>query len=300
MAKGVSKTISVFLDGKAVENSAKAIEVALKKATAQINNMTVGSKEYILQAKKIKDLKKIQEDHNKELQKTGGVIDNLKKKATELQGTFQAAFFASRLKNWAQGMMQEYVDAFRTLDDAFVNVQKYTGMSRQEVEALNDELKKMDTRTPVEQLNKLAAAAGDMGYRSKEDILSFVAAADKINQTLGASLGEDAAKQINKLTQVFGEDKTKGIQGATLATASAINELDKQTNASAKSILDFTTNMAAVGKAAGLTQADIIGLGATLNAQFQDSGASATQLTKVLTRLHIARVMVVFPFPTFP
>jgi TP901 family phage tail tape measure protein len=165
-------------------------------------------------------------------------------------------------------------------------VQKFTGMTRQEVEELNNALKKLDTRTPVEQLNLLAAEAGNLGITGKENILNFVEAADKIQQTLGKSLGDGAIEQITKLTQVFGTDKTLGAQGAILATASAINELDKQTSASGKAIYDFTTSLSAAGKAAGITQADIMGLGATLSANLQDGGTSAQALTKLLAEMY--------------
>ena len=37
---------------------------------------------------------------------------------------------------------------------------KYTGMTREEVKGLNEEFRKMDTRTPTEKLNALAADAG--------------------------------------------------------------------------------------------------------------------------------------------
>lgn len=40
------------------------------------------------------------------------------------------------------------------------NVQKFTGMTRQSVEELNEEFKEIDTRTSVVELNKLAEEAG--------------------------------------------------------------------------------------------------------------------------------------------
>jgi len=285
MAKGVNKRITIFMDGKEVENSAKAMEAALKKSINEIKNMEIGTKEYIEKAKQIKQIKEIIAEHNDELRKTTGFFDKIKQKGTELQGMFQSAFFIKKAASWAKGMMQEYVDAYKTLDDTLTYVQKTTGLTRAEVEGINEELKKVDTRTPVEQLNKLAAASGDLGYTTRNEILQFVGAADKINQVLGKSLGEEGITQITKLTQVFGTDKTKGVQGATLATASALSELDKQTSASAPAILEFTTRLSAVGKEAGLTQAEIMGLGATLNAQFQDGGASATAVTKALTKM---------------
>jgi len=283
MAKGVKKTISIFLDGKEVENSAKAIQEAIKKATKEIDKMAIGSQEYVNKAKQIQKLNLILDEHEKSLKKSGYSL----KSFIDDFGKFTIAFFGfTRAFNRFKSLIQEYAQEFAKLDTAMVQVQKYTGLTRKEVEELNAELKKIDTTTPLEHLNLLAAKAGDLGIKGKENILTFVNAADKINQTLGKSLGDGAVEQITKLTQIFGTDKTMGAQGAILATSSAINELDKQTSASGKSIYDFTTNLSAVGKAAGITQADIMGLGATLSANLQDGGASAQALTKFLSEMY--------------
>lgn len=51
---------------------------------------------------------------------------------------------------------QEYVESYASLDDAMTDVVKYPGMTRQEVEELNEAFAAMDTRTPVTELNRLA------------------------------------------------------------------------------------------------------------------------------------------------
>ena len=48
------------------------------------------------------------------------------------------------------------------------------GMTEEQVADLNEEFKKMDTRTGREQLNMLAEDAGKLGKKSKEDVLGFV------------------------------------------------------------------------------------------------------------------------------
>lgn len=64
------------------------------------------------------------------------------------------------------------------------NVRKFTGLADDEVKELNEDFKKMDTRTSREDLNKLAEEAGRLGKSSKEDVLGFVKAADQINVAL--------------------------------------------------------------------------------------------------------------------
>lgn len=63
-------------------------------------------------------------------------------------------------------------------------VQKFTGLSAEDVDDLNERMKAIGTRSTMEQLNRLAAAAGMFGLTDKEEILEFVEAADKVNVAL--------------------------------------------------------------------------------------------------------------------
>ena len=112
----------------------------------------------------------------------------------------------------AYSRAMQFVDAFARMDEAEVQVIKYTGLTRGEVESLNESFKKMETRTPREQLNALAADAGRLGIQSKKDVLDFVAAADQLNVALGEDLGADGVKNIGKLAQLFGDDKKMGLK----------------------------------------------------------------------------------------
>ncbi len=95
----------------------------------------------------------------------------------------------------------------------------------------------------------------ELGITSTAAVEEFVDGADKINVALGDDLGDKAVSQIGKLAQMFGEDKTKGLRGAMLATGSAVNELAQNSSASAGYLVDFTARVAGVGKQAGFTQA---------------------------------------------
>lgn len=63
-------------------------------------------------------------------------------------------------------------------------VRKFTGLSAEDVDDLNERMKAIGTRSTMEQLNRLAAAAGMFGLTDKEEILEFVVAADKVNVAL--------------------------------------------------------------------------------------------------------------------
>lgn len=181
--------------------------------------------------------------------------------------------------------VKKCVEEYATMDDEMTNVRKYTGQAAEEVERMNEDFKKMDTRTPRQKLNQLAEDAGRLGITSTAAVEEFVDGADKINVALGDDLGDKAVSQIGKLAQMFGEDKTKGLRGAMLATGSAVNELAQNSSASAGYLVDFTARVAGVGKQAGFTQAQIMGLASVLDQNMQQDETAATAVQNLLAKM---------------
>nr|DAP15646.1 MAG TPA: tail tape measure protein [Caudoviricetes sp.] len=181
--------------------------------------------------------------------------------------------------------VKKCVEEYAKMDDEMTNVRKYTGQAADEVERMNEDFKKMDTRTPRQKLNQLAEDAGRLGITSTAAVEEFVDGADKINVALGDDLGDKAVSQIGKLAQMFGEDKTKGLRGAMLSTGSAINELAQNSSASAGYLVDFTARVAGVGKQAGFTQAQIMGLASVLDQNMQQDETAATAVQNLLAKM---------------
>lgn len=181
--------------------------------------------------------------------------------------------------------VKKCVEEYAKMDDEMTNVRKYTGQAADEVERMNEDFKKMDTRTPRQKLNQLAEDAGRLGITSTAAVEEFVDGADKINVALGDDLGDKAVSQIGKLAQMFGEDKTMGLRGAMLATGSAINELAQNSSASAGYLVDFTARVAGVGKQAGFTQAQIMGLASVLDQNMQQDETAATAVQNLLAKM---------------
>lgn len=177
------------------------------------------------------------------------------------------------------------VNDYAAMEEEMADVRKYTGLAEERVRALNEEFKKMDTRTPREQLNQLAGAAGRLGITSEEGILDFVDAAEKINVALGDDLGDGAVDQIGKLSMAFGEDDRMGLRGAMLATGSAINELAQNSSANAGYLVDFTARVAGVGKQLGLTQAQIMGFGAVMDENLLRDEMASTAFSQMITKM---------------
>ncbi len=181
--------------------------------------------------------------------------------------------------------VRKCVQDFADMEEAEADVRKYTGLTTEQVKELNESLKQMDTRTSRNDLNELAGAAGRLGITAKDEILEFVDAADKIGVALGDDLGDGAVDKIGKLAMAFGEDDKMGLRGAMLATGSAINEVAQNSSANAGYLVEFTARVAGAAQQLGMSQADIMGVGAVLDENMQKDEMSATAFSQLLTKM---------------
>lgn len=181
--------------------------------------------------------------------------------------------------------IRKSVQDYAQMEEAMADTRKYTGLSTEGVRELNEEMKKMNTRTAREELNALAGAAGRLGITSKEGLLEFVDAADKIKIALGDDLGENAVDQIGKLAMAFGEDERLGLRGAMLATGSAVNELAQNSAANAGYLVEFAARVAGVGKQLGLTQAQIMGFAAVMDENLLKDEMASTAFSQMITKM---------------
>lgn len=300
--------------------STTALERQIKRLNAEANAyMTTQQKvNQILKnlsSASYKDLQTVAKALNRELK--SGAIKRNSEEWKKLQGQLQqvrtemqhinnegkaTSGFLSRLwnglnKNWGAltqvlgsltaltVTLKTSAQAYADMEESMANVRKYTGQTDGEVRRMNEDFKRMDTRTARKQLNELAGSAGRLGITSKDMIEEFVDGADKINVALGDDLGEGAVDKIGKLAQMFGEDKTKGLRGAMLATGSAINELAQNSSANAGYIVDFTADLSGVGIQAGMTQAQLMGLASALDQNMQEEATSSTVFSQLITKM---------------
>lgn len=200
------------------------------------------------------------------------------------EDTWPAIDLLTKGYDTAVSSLREYVDAYASMDQELANVRKFTGMTAEEVEDLNEEFKKMDTRTSREGLNQLAQEAGRLGKTSKEDVLGYVRAADQINVALD-ELGDGATLTLSKLTGVFGIENIYGTEQSLLKVGSVVNELSQNCRASAPYLTNFAERMGGVGAQAGMTIDQIMGLGAVLDSNAMAVEASSTAISQVLVRM---------------
>ena len=274
----------------------KELKATLKELTRELNsgNIARGSKEWDAVTAAIR---RVNEELGKIKTEQKAAADTLQQTAEKTRGGFLAPLqqgwaatvakfgLASMALNRAKGAVDDFVNAAASMDEAMADVRKYTGLTAEAVDELNESFKQMKTRTSREQLNALAADAGRLGIQGKDNILGFVRAADTLNTALGADLGEDAVKNIGKLAQMFGEADRLGLEKAMIATGSTINELAQSSSAAEGYIMEFTSRLGAMGERAGMTQADIMGLAAVLDQNQVNVEKGATAVQNVIAML---------------
>lgn len=266
---------------KQLQNTIKQIERTLNSGTIER-----GSKEWRMMTEQLRRCKQQLSDVNKEMSAAGSNSDRFAKWGQKWVGIVTTFSLGKDLANQIVGTARQYVQAYATMQEAESQVIKYTGMIREEVADLNEELKKMDTRTPREQLNALAGDAGRLGITTKEVVLEYVDAADKINVALGEDLGEDATKNIAKLAQMFGEDDTLGLRGAMLATGSTVNTLGQKSAAAESFLVQFTARVGGAAHQAKIAQTDILGFAAAMDENMLREETSATAYQKILMKMY--------------
>ena len=180
--------------------------------------------------------------------------------------------------------IRKCTNAYAEMEDVMAGVRKYTGQTDEQIREMNEDFKRMDTRSSREQLNALAGAAGRLGITAKKDIEEFVDGADKIGVALGDDLGEGAVDTIGKLAIAFGESDRLGLRGAMLATGSALNEIVQNSPAQAQPVVEFTEKLSGVGQQAHLTQAQIMGFAAALDQNNQEMATSSTVMSQLITK----------------
>lgn len=262
--------------------SIRDIEYSLRIVNNELKDMERGTEEFRQMTKKAKELKTQLESVRAEGAAQESWINRLADKFNRMQ-TLAFSLIAS-LTGLTITMRKSTQD-FLDMDSAMANVTKYTGQTMEEVKKMNKSFQQMDTRTSREELNGLAAAAGRLGITSEAAIKEFVDGSDKIRVALGDDLGENAVDQIGKLAQMFGEDKTRGLRGAMLATGSAVNELAQNSSASASYMVDFTAQLSGVAIQAGITQSEMLGLASALDQNEQEAATSATVFSQLITKM---------------
>lgn len=225
-------------------------------------------------------------------------LKQAKERIKELEGAWsntrtQMEKAIDRLKNWVliyagwqvvTDKMRQAVSDTLELSDSMADVQKTTGLAADEVARLTDQIQSLDTRVSNEKLMQAATEAGRIGLKTREDVFKFTKSSAIVLTALD-ELDARAITSVMKLNGLLGETARLGVDHAILSTASSINELSQASSAAAQPIIDFSRRYGGIASQAHISTAQVLALGATLDALGQPVEMSSTALNKFTTAL---------------
>ena len=265
-------------NGKANINELKQ---AYKQLEEELNQINTKSKEFADRQKELKNLKKEIDDATGAANKQSNAWHTALKNLTAYVGLF-AVF--NQVKTY-------FVYLFRLnmkFADQLTDIRKVALSTTDEIAKLSSELAKIDTRTSLEELNRIAYAGAKLGIQTQGGTMAlagFVRAADQVNVALKEDLGEEALTALAKITEVMGLVGKYGVEKAMLKTGSAIFRLAATSTASSDKIVDFSNRMLALGEQAALTTPDILALGSAVDSMALEPEVAATAFGKLVTEL---------------
>lgn len=288
MATTYTRRINLYINGKEVRNDIASIKGAMSKLINEQARMVLGSKEYYAHAAEINKLRGILRQHQADINNTKNSWFSLSKAASKFNQYFGMITAAMASFTGVALTVKSAIDAYNKFDDKLADVMKTTGMSKDEVVSLNEELKKIDTRTSQMELLDLARVAGKLGITGQENVMGFVRAADQIRVALSEDLGgnvEESINQIGKLVDIFKIQDVYGVEESMLKIGSAINSLGAAGTANEGYMVEFAKRVGGIAPMAGISIQQILGLGATLDELGQTSEVSGTVINSVVTAM---------------
>lgn len=287
---GVTKEMQAVLDAPK-GRSFNELKMAVEQGRKALNDMSRTTKEE-------------QEAYDKLAEKIRAADLELKNLGNESKGTTSAFEKAvSRLKTYITLYMGTAVAIQKiggamgdmmTLSDKMGEVRKTTGFTADQVGRLSDNLAKLDTRTPIQDLMDMAAAAGQLGLHTEEDVRGFTEAANMLHVAL-PEMGEEGATEmmkvalatgeVNKIRKQMEDGTVQGSSATAVAMekiASTIDRLRATTAAAAQPVTDFVKRVGAVGAQSGISIDQVAALGATVDELGMGTEMAATAISRMI------------------
>jgi len=181
------------------------------------------------------------------------------------------------------------IETLKNFDEGAADIAKTVGITTEQARELSRELLKIDTRTGVAELQKIAAIGGQLGI-TKNEIEGFTEATDKLNVALGDEFtggAEEITTVIGGLRNVFGDIKSANVQDDLLKIGNALNTLGAEGAATSPIMADFAGRIGGIGIPLGLSTDEVLGLSATLQELNVNAERGGTAIGKVLQKMTV-------------
>lgn len=178
------------------------------------------------------------------------------------------------------GLATASVVEFAKFEYSFANVRKTVQATEEEFKSFQATFRKMamDMPTNVNEINNIAAAAGQLGIQ-KESLASFTKVMVDLGNTTNLK-GESAAQQLARLANI-----TRMSQKDFDRLGSTISELDRKSATTAAEILTMSLRIGGAGTTIGMTKPEILGFAAALSSIGIGAEAGGTAITQTMIEM---------------
>ncbi len=203
--------------------------------------------------------------------KIGNSVSSLTKKLAAL-GTAFLSFQGAK----------ELVSTTADLEKGFIEVAKTTGITGDALKTLEDDLFKLSTSmagVSIEELQDVAATAGQLGIQGSKNILEFTRVISMMGTATDLSAQEAAEAMAglgNSLGVPIEEFERLG---------SVIDKVSDNSTASAANLVEYAQRIAGMGKTFGLTADEVIAFGATLKDVGIKAELGGTAVSKLMMEM---------------
>lgn len=201
---------------------------------------------------------------------------------TKALGGFMTRYVTTPVVAAGTGIVKTAMDA----EEAFAGVEKAIGGTAEEMAAIQDSIVDMSKRKPfdVTEIADVVQTAGQLGV-ARDNVISFTEAVLDLGAVSSDLDAATAAEQMAKYFNIAGLDTS---EENVRAFTSTVFELGNTTATSESAILEMSMRIAAAGHQVGMTDADILGLAATLSSVGLEAQAGGSAISKLLSRIDVA------------
>lgn len=275
-----TKLNDIITRSKSGKASLEELRQAYKQLEENLKQVNVRSKQFVDTQKNMQRIKADIDKVTGAAKKHGGAWSTALKNLTAYVGLFQVF-------GMLQGVITSAIKKNFLYSSSLTDIRKISNLTSEEIEKLSVSLAKIETRTNLEGLAKLAyeGAKLGMGQYGSEGLAGFVRAADQINVAIGEEMGEKALPALAKLVETMGLIPKMGVEKSMLATGSAMFKLSATSTATSGNIVEFAKRLTGVSRTAGITADQLLALGSASDALFLAPEFSATAISKFIVSM---------------
>ena len=184
-------------------------------------------------------------------------------------------------------IVRDVTKTLTSFDEESANISKTLGVTIEEARLLSEQLLKIDTRTSIEDLQKIAVIGGQLGIAKKE-IVGFTESIDKLNVALGDEFtggAEEITSVVGGLRNVFSDIKSDDVSKDLLHIGNALNVLGAEGSATSPVMADFASRIGGIGIPLGLSTGQVLGLSATLQELNVNAERGGTAVGTILKKM---------------